>query len=193
LRSDNADQRLTGIGREFGLVSDFQWSCFQSKQERMKQEQQRLCSIVINPDDAISIDAAKVNGQNISTMLNLKELLKRPHVHYQLMHKHGLNSGDPLLSPCEEEAVEIEIKYEGFIKRQKQQVERMKAKGKKEIPEDIDYMSITKLSLEAREHLERVRPRNIGQASMIGGVSPADIAALLIHLEIKTRTAQLTT
>eukprot|EP00210_Caulerpa_lentillifera_P004898 g4674.t1 len=191
LRSDNADQRLTKIGRDFGLVSDYQWTSFQSKMERMKHEQDRLSSISIQPEDSISLEATKLNNQSISSSLSLASLLKRPHVHYNLLIEHGLESSDPLLSPWEQEAVEIEIKYEGFIKRQQIQVARMKAKGRKEIPEDIDYNSITKLSLEAREHLERVRPRNIGQASMIGGVSPADITALLVYLEIRNRNTQL--
>ena len=171
----------------------------------MEDEILRLDSVRVEASDPICQEAVRRNGHNVSSSLTLKELLKRPHVHYDILHTFNHASPDTVLSrffsfnqlvcvqsltKADEETVEIGIKYEGFIRRQTRQVEYMKARGNKPIPEDIDYPSISKLSSEAREHLQRIRPKNIGQASMIGGVSPADITALLIYLEVRRRKEQ---
>uniref|UniRef100_A0A061RLW0 tRNA uridine 5-carboxymethylaminomethyl modification enzyme n=1 Tax=Tetraselmis sp. GSL018 TaxID=582737 RepID=A0A061RLW0_9CHLO len=127
-----------------------------------------------------------LSGQNVSGPVSLAEILKKPHVHYSLLEEHGLAPEDGLSFDVKERA-EIDVKYEGFIARQSKQLEKMAAKAAKKIPEDIDYMSISTLSMESREKLSRVRPHDIGQASRIGGVNPADISALLLYIEAARR------
>jgi tRNA uridine 5-carboxymethylaminomethyl modification enzyme len=124
-------------------------------------------------------------------MTTLEELLRRPHVHYPVLANKGAGS-DPAsgLTRGEQECVEIEIKYAGFIVRQQKQLEQVAAKAGRKIPEDIDYAGIGTLSLEAREKLGKIRPRDIGQAGRIGGVSPADVSALLLHLEVARRRGE---
>jgi tRNA uridine 5-carboxymethylaminomethyl modification enzyme len=119
-------------------------------------------------------------------MISLAEILKRPHVHFDVLERHGHDSG---LSATEKEAVEIELKYSGFIKRQQKQLSAVAAKHAKKIPDDIDYDSIGTLSKESREKLSKMRPTTIGQASRLGGVSPADVSNLLIFLETQKRAA----
>jgi tRNA uridine 5-carboxymethylaminomethyl modification enzyme len=127
-----------------------------------------------------------VSGQKITQMISLAEILKRPHVHFDVLERHGHASG---LSQTEKEAVEIELKYSGFIQRQQKQLAAVASKHAKKIPDDIDYDAIGTLSKESREKLSKMRPTTIGQASRLGGVSPADVSNLLIHLETKKRAA----
>ncbi|KAK9817642.1 hypothetical protein WJX72_000050 [[Myrmecia] bisecta] len=187
LRSDNADRRLTPRGREVGLVDDARWEMFQRKQQKITDEKLRLGTTRVREDSAVAQAFAAASGQKVPAAVTLEELLRRPHVHYSLLEEHG--AGGDNLSLEEKEAAEIDIKYAGFISRQTKQLEQMGAKLSKPIPDNIDYSAISTLSMESREKLAKVRPRDIGQASRIGGVNPADISNLLIHLEVRRRKA----
>ncbi|GIL99010.1 hypothetical protein Vretimale_4303, partial [Volvox reticuliferus] len=189
LRSDNADRRLTPLGRQIGLVDDRRWRIFSEKQARIEAEKSRLATCRIRADSDAARDAAELSGHAVPASLTLEELLRRPHVHYSVLERHGLDGG-PELGFSEREAVEIDIKYAGFIARQEKQLAALSSKSSKPLPSDLDYSAISTLSLEAREKLSKIRPRDIGQASRIGGVNPADISALLVHLEVvRRRTA----
>lgn len=185
LRGDNADRRLTPVGRAAGLVDDNRWNEFQAKINRIESEQRRLEGIRVREDSAVSQDAMELSKQKISQLITLADILKRPHVHYGLIEKHGY--AEENLSQDEKEAVEIELKYSGFIKRQEKQLASVAAKYSRRIPDKIDYDSIATLSKEAREKLKKVRPSSLGQAARVGGVSPADVSNLLIHLETERR------
>ena len=188
LRGDNADRRLTPLGRDLGLVNDRRWEMFQQKMERIAAEESRLSAIRVQPENQVALAAAEISGQAVPGMVTLADLLRRPHVHYSVLETHGYGAEEESkLSPAEKEAVEIEIKYSGFIRRQEKQLASVAAKHSKRIPDDLDYHGIDTLSKESREKLTRVRPRDIGQASRIGGVNPSDISNLLIHLETKRR------
>jgi len=186
LRGDNADRRLTPIGREAGLVDERRWAAYQDKVNKIESSLAELDSLRVREDSPLAADAENVSGQKITQMISLAEILKRPHVHFDVLERHGHDSG---LSQTEKEAVEIELKYSGFIKRQLKQLAAVTSKHAKKIPEDIDYDAIGTLSKESREKLSKMRPTTIGQASRLGGVSPADVSNLLIHLETQKRAA----
>ncbi|QDZ19787.1 tRNA uridine 5-carboxymethylaminomethyl modification enzyme [Chloropicon primus] len=185
LRSDNADMRLTAIGREIGLVGDDRWQMFVEKSERVKAESERLQNTRIAPTDPLAVAAMELSGHNVSQHVTLEHLLRRPKISYELLDAHDLGSKD--LDKIEKETVEINIKYDGFIKRAAHQMKQMSSKEHKEIPQGIDYASINIISMEAREKLAKFQPRTIGQAARIGGVNPSDIQALLLHMEVSKR------
>jgi tRNA uridine 5-carboxymethylaminomethyl modification enzyme len=187
LRSDNADQRLTPLGREIGLIDDRRWGLFTQKQENITAEKERLHATRVKEQDAVGVAISSETDQAIKGSIPLADLLRRPKVHYATLEHHGL--GTPTLSPWEKEGVEIEIKYSGYIKRQEKQIEYTSRQEHRKLPPDLDYRSIQTLSMEAREKLAQVKPLTIGQATRIGGVNPADINALLFYLETLARLA----
>ncbi|MCS7031831.1 MAG: tRNA uridine-5-carboxymethylaminomethyl(34) synthesis enzyme MnmG [Gloeomargarita sp. SKYG116] len=184
LRSDNADERLTPLGREIGLIDDRRWQIYLDKQRQIAAEQERLQTVRIKPHESVAalIQAA---GEPLRTAVTLAELLTRPGIHYAQLVAWGLGQAD--LPRAVQESVEIRLKYAGYLQRQAQQIEQMQKLAHRRLPEDIDYNRITTLSMEAREKLNRVRPLTVGQAARIGGVNPADIQALLAYLELHHR------
>ncbi|NWF59607.1 MAG: tRNA uridine-5-carboxymethylaminomethyl(34) synthesis enzyme MnmG [Fischerella sp.] len=187
LRSDNADQRLTPLGREIGLISDRRWELFTRKQANIAAEKERLHATRVKEHDEIGKAIAQATGQAIKGSITLADLLRRPGFHYVDLNRYGL--GNSQLNRAETEGAEIDIKYSGYLARQQNQIEQIARQANRQLPADLDYASIDTLSKEAREKLAKVKPLTIGQAARIGGVNPADVNALLIYLELrKTRT-----
>lgn len=180
LRQDNADERLTPIGHQLGLIGENRWQRFLQKQELIKEEKERVTKTVISPSEELSAILVSRETSDVKTGIRLIELLKRPELNYEALAP--IDKDRPALDPAVFEQVEIAIKYEGYIKKQLAAVENMRKLENKSIPDDIDYRSITGLRLEAQEKLSAIRPLNIGQASRISGVSPADINVLMIYL-----------
>ncbi len=180
LRQDNADERLTPIGYEIGLISEERYQKFLQKQEQKKQEIKRLKNTVISPTEEVNRILVSRETSEITTGVRLIELMKRPQLDYACLAP--VDTGRPQLEPNLMEQVEIEIKYEGYIQKQRKQVEQMKKLEHKLLPPDLDYKTIRGLRLEAQEKLNKIKPLNIGQASRISGVSPADISVLLIWM-----------
>ena len=180
LREDNADLRLTEMGYKIGLVSEEVHNALLEKIEGIKEETERVNSQSIAPSEELNKVLEEAGTAPLKTGCKMSELLKRPQVTYKLLEK--FDKSRPEIAKEIFEQVEINFKYEGYIKRQKAQVDELKRLEVKKIPADIDYKAITNLRLEAIEKLEKIRPENVGQASRISGVSPADISVLLIHL-----------
>lgn len=179
LRSDNADRRMTPFGRELGLIDDQRWAIFQHKVTAIAREQSRLES------ERIGVAALPAHLSARGGSVVLADLLRRPGLHYADLTALGV--GQPGLAADIVEGVEIEIKYSGYIDRQNQLIERTRTQLNRPIPADFDYAALQTLSKESREKLARLRPLTIGQASRMGGVSPADIDALLVYLEVHRR------
>ncbi len=185
LRQDNADLRLTPIGYEVGLISEERYKAFLNKKEKIKNEIERLKNVNIKPTEEVNKFLEENNSTPIQHGVKLIELLKRSELSYKALAK--IDKERPKLTRQEAEQVEIQVKYEGYIKLQLVQVEKFKKLETKMLPEDIDYKNLKGISLEARQKLDKFRPVSIGQASRISGVSPADIAVLLIYLEQRKR------
>ncbi|MBX2863211.1 MAG: tRNA uridine-5-carboxymethylaminomethyl(34) synthesis enzyme MnmG [Leptolyngbyaceae cyanobacterium MAG.088] len=185
LRSDNADQRLTPLGREIGLIDDRRWQLYTHKQANITAEKERLHSNRVKAHEPAGQQIVADTGQRIKDAIALADLLRRPKFHYNHLEQYGL--GNPELTRAEKEGAEIDIKYSGYIQRQQKQIDQVAKQQNRKLPQNIDYMTIDTLSMEAREKLMSVQPLTVGQATRIGGVNPADINALLVHLEIKDR------
>ncbi len=181
LRQDNADLRLTPIGYRVGLISEKRYNEFKNKKEMIGEEINRLKKTTIKPTDEVNQLLRKFNSSSIDTGVKLADLLKRTEITYEILQPIDIERED-LPNEVKEE-VEIQIKYEGYIKLQEEQVEKFKKLENKVIPEKIRYDEIKGLRLEARQKLDKVKPISVGQASRISGVSPADISVLLVYLE----------
>lgn len=184
LRQDNADERLTPLGRQLGLISDRRWEKFQQKQEQKRAELKRVQSTTLPPSEELNQILVSRGTSPLSTGAKLADLLKRPQVSYQDLT--AVDWGRPKYSTAIFEAVEIELKYEGYIRRQRADIEEARRLERKRLPQ-VDYAQIKGLRLEAVEKLNKVKPENIGQAGRISGVSPADISVLLIWLAAQER------
>ncbi len=181
LRQDNADLRLTELGHDVGLISDERYERFKKKRENIEKEIARLRKLVVKPEKRVNDLLIKYGTSELTTGTKMSELLKRTELDYEKLAE--IDDERPELSRQEKEEVEIQIKYEGYIKMQEAQVEKFKKLESKILPDDIDYEKLNGISLEGRQKLNKFRPRSIGQASRISGVSPADISVLLVYLQ----------
>ena len=185
LRQDNADLRLTPKGYEVGLISEERYKRFEEKKLNIEREVERLKSKTIKPTEKVNKLLEKYGSSQLNNGIKLSELLKRTELTYSGLEE--IDEDRPILTKQEIEEVEIQIKYEGYIKLQDSQVEKFKKLESKKLREDIEYSKLNGLSLEARQKLDKIKPLSIGQASRISGVSPADISVLLIYLEQQNR------
>jgi len=187
LREDNADMRLTEIGRRLGCVSDEQWRAFEEKREVVARELERLKSTWVSPKILSSQESERVLGKQIEREYALIDLLRRPNVTYEslmtLKNLQGENFSAPLLNASVIEQVEIQVKYAGYIDRQAKEVERHEHYENLPLPTAMDYLAIAALSMEVRQKLNKHQPETLGQASRIAGVTPAAISLLLVHLK----------
>ena len=187
LREDNADMRLTEIGRRLGCVSDEQWHAFEEKREAVARELERLKSTGVSPTILSSQESERVLGKQIEREYALIDLLRRPNVTYEslmtLKNLQGENFSAPLLNASVIEQVEIQVKYAGYIDRQAKEVERHEHYENLPLPTAMDYLAIAALSMEVRQKLNKHQPETLGQASRIAGVTPAAISLLLVHLK----------
>ncbi len=185
LRSDNADLRMTPRGRDVGLIDDRRYSLFTSKYAKIAAEKERLQGTRLKEQDPVGQKIAADTQQKIKGSITLAELLRRSGIHYDDLERYGLGNSQLVLA--EKEVAEIDIKYAGYIQRQQNQIDQIVRAANRKLPADLDYMAIETLSKESREKLARVKPLTIGQASHMGGVNPADINALLVYLEMRSR------
>ena len=182
LRQDNADRRLTPIGHKLGLISEERYERFLEKQKLIEKETERMKKTFVPPSPRLFEILNKASSSPVVTGVSISDLIKRPELSYKTIAP--VDDTRPLLPDFVTEAAETEIRYEGYIKRQKAQVEQFKKLEEKKLPVGFDYSKINGLRLEARQKLNRVKPANIGQASRISGVSPADVSVLLIYFGI---------
>ena len=182
LREDNADQRLTEMGRQLGLVDDARWARFEAKREAMAREAERLKSTWVNPATLPQDDAMRVLGKPIEREYSLFDLLRRPEVDYaSLMTLTG--AGEGLTDEEFSSQVATEAKYAGYVARQMDEIERQRSLEDTALPGDFDYMNLTSLSIEVRQKLNQIRPATLGQASRISGVTPAAVSVLMVYLK----------
>jgi len=183
LREDNADLRLTGVGRELGLVDDERWRAFNEKREQVETEIQRLGDTILRPSDLNTEQSQDIFDGELSREYRLGELLRRPNVSYQALMSLP-NIGPGVNDAKVAEQVEVQFKYAGYIDRQQQEIEKQLKHEEMALPEDFDYLSIKGgLSNEARQKLHEQKPATIGQASRIPGITPATISILMVHLK----------
>ncbi|WP_096202887.1 tRNA uridine-5-carboxymethylaminomethyl(34) synthesis enzyme MnmG [Bacillus sp. FJAT-45350] len=181
LRHDNADLRLTEVGHDIGLIPEERYERFVVKKEQISKEKSRLEATIIKPSEEVKQVLTDAQSSPISDAVKASLLLKRPELSYE--HIAKMLSSEEEISSDVAEQVEIQIKYEGYIEKQLQQVERAKKMENKKIPEDLDYFAISGLATEAKQKLKEVRPLSVAQASRVSGVNPADISILLVYLE----------
>ena len=182
LREDNADQRLTEIGRGLGLVDDARWRRFEAKREAMALESERLRTTWVNPKNLPDEHAQRLLGQSIEREYNLFDLLRRPQVAYADLV--GMPGAGPGITDQEAaDQIEIEAKYAGYVSRQMDEIERQRGQENQALPLDFDYMSLSSLSIEVRQKLNQAKPATLGQASRVAGVTPAAISVLTVYLK----------
>ncbi len=190
LREDNADIRLTPLGREFGLVADARWDAFNQKQEAVLTEQQRLSALWLTADNDLGKALFDSNGIKLSKESSALDLLKRPELDYTaMMGVQGIGPGDPDPRVCEQ--VEVQVKYAGYLDRQDGEIARNRRNEGKAIPGEFNYSIVRGLSFEVSEKLQKIKPETIGQASRIPGMTPAAISLLLVHLKKQARGRQV--
>ncbi len=182
LRQDNADERLTPIGYKIGLIDSAQYERFCKKQKLIQEEKHRLESVKISPTETVNEILAKYN-EHIDRGIRAPELLKRPNINYKIIQELDETTHDLMIPKEVYEQIEVIIKYEGYIKRQEEQVEQSDKLEKFKIPENIDYFAIEHISSETKEKLTKIKPKTLAQASRIGGIKPADISILMVMLD----------
>ena len=185
LRQDNADLRLTQIGYDIGLISEERYQKFLNKKENIMKEKERLKQIIVKPTKEVNDFLIEKGTTPLTTGSKLSELLKRTEITYEDLGLIDVNR--PKLEKQEQEEVEIQIKYEGYINMEEEQVQKFKKMERKTLSANINYQEINGLSLEARQKLDKIKPISIGQASRISGVSPADINVLLIYMQMQNK------
>ncbi len=190
LRQDNADERLTSIGYDIGLINSERFKRFNEKQELIKQERIRLDKTRVKPSEVVNNKLASY-GETIKMSYSLADLIKRPNLGYEAIKSIDSKTQELNLPKEVCEQVEVELKYSGYIDRQLLQIAQADKLEKIKIPENIDYQSIIQLSQESRDKLSKVRPVTLSQASRVGGVTPADISILLVILESKRKLLYL--
>jgi len=188
LRQDNAHLRLTEKGRQAGLVDDTRWARFQALRDSIAQERERLEQSVVVPGPSVQAVLDRAGSTPIRSGTTLAQLLRRPEIRYADLVAMG--EGRPELPEAVRQEVETQMKYEGYIAKEQQQVDRMRRMEARRLPADLNYTELKGLSMEAREKLSQIRPETLGQASRISGVSPADVAVLMVYLERLTRPAR---
>ena len=180
LREDNADLRLTEIGRKLGAVDDVRWAAFEKKREAIAREQERLKATWVNPRMVGAAEAQRVLGQTMEREYPLIDLLRRPDVTYDaLMTLPGAGPGVTDVQVAEQ--VEIQAKYQGYITRQQEEIDRSAAQENLKLPQDLDYSKISGLSIEAQQKLAKQQPETLGQAARISGITPATISVLMVY------------
>jgi tRNA uridine 5-carboxymethylaminomethyl modification enzyme len=189
LREDNADLRLTESGRRVGLIDDARWAAFEAKREAIAREQGRLKSTWVNPKLVDAEAAMRVFGQPLEREYTLQLLLRRPDVSYAALMSLPA-AGPGVADPHVAEQVEIQAKYQGYIERQKEEIERNVENENSRLPADLDYRTVRGLSIEVQQKLNQHRPETLGQAARISGVTPAAISILLVHLKRGFESAQ---
>ncbi|WP_269410774.1 tRNA uridine-5-carboxymethylaminomethyl(34) synthesis enzyme MnmG [Lentibacillus daqui] len=181
LRHDNADLRLTEIGYQLGLIKEERYQAYLEKNRLVEQEKERLRKIIVKPEDNVQALLKEVNATPLKEAVRAADLLKRPEMTYELLER--VIETDDTLTAIVKEQVEIQIMYEGYIKKANEQVERMLKMEDKKIPDNLDYDDINGIATEARQKLKKVRPLSVGQASRISGVNPSDVSILLVYIE----------